>query len=681
LRIVGGRPRLCRALPSVTKVILLVIANPTIMPADARASSRSQRGACRLALFVGLPIILLAHGANSAVAVPTFADVTTTAGIVYPLPATIPPLGDDSISQTGGAAAGDFDNDGWPDLFITRQWDAPFLYRNNQDGTFSDVTSTAFTAGLPGPNTGGANWGDIDNDGDLDLHVSNVFNGQGNQLYINDGAGHFADQATVRGAQLGGTNVASTSASFGDYDNDGYLDMYVTEWRGLSGYTANPPQARLLRNLGAAQPGYYTDVTAASGAAMGPLSGLPVYQSNSFTPRFVDFDRDGHSDIVITSDFGTSRLFWNDGDGTFTDGTSAIANTRGLSDMGLAIGDYDGDGMLDWFTSDVCHPSDCTTTSGNRLFRNFGNRVFLESSNFAGVRDAGWGWGTEMLDYDNDKDLDIVVTNGYYTGPTVPAGYENDPVRLFRNNGQGPFLTTFTDVAASAGITDTSQGRGLLKFDYDRDGDLDIFIVNNFQAPVLYRNDGGNQNNWLQIEALGTISNADGVGAFITVTPDLAFPNKKLVHEVTLSSSFLSQSEPLAHFGLGPNADLIDLIRIEWPASGIVQEFHDVSPNQLLTIRETHPCDFNRDGEINGADLLVWSQSYGLDNFADADGDGDSDGADYLAWQRSTGPGALAAIVSPTAVPEPTTSSLVWLVGMVVSRLLGGRSQRDLFGS
>jgi hypothetical protein len=615
-----------------------------------------------------LVVILFQFGYQVAFAI-NFVDVTSSAGISYPLPATIPPLGDDSISQTGGAAAGDFDNDGWPDLFITRYWDSPFLYRNNHDGTFSDVTSTSFTAGIPGPNSGGASWGDIDNDGDLDLHVSNVFNSSGNQLYINDGTGHFVDQATVRGAQLGGSNVASTSASMGDFDNDGYLDMYVTEWRGLSGYTQNPPQARLLRNRGIAQPGHFDDVTAAAGAAMGPLSGQQVYQSNSFTPRFVDLDSDGHSDIIVTSDFGTTKLFWNDGDGTFTDGTSAIANNRGLSDMGLAIGDYDGDGRLDFFTSDICHANDCNTTFGNRLFRNFGNRVFLESSNFAGVRDAGWGWGTEMLDYDNDRDLDLIVTNGYYTGPTVPAGFENDPIKLFRNNGQGPFVTTFTNVASEVGMTDTSQGRGLLKFDYDRDGDLDVFIVNNFQTPILYRNDGGNEaGDWLQIDTQGTISNADGVGAFITVTPDLAFPNKKLVHEITLSSSFLSQSEPIAHFGLGLNSGLIDKVRIEWPASGIVQELFDVSPNQRLFIRETAPGDFNFDGYVDGADLNIWQSSYGVDAAGDADGDGDSDGGDFLIWQRNFRPNTtpLNEII---AVPEPSSLvmaslSLIGLLGL-----------------
>jgi hypothetical protein len=626
----------------------------------------SQRyGISRLLMQLSCAAVSLCGQANGV----TFTDVTSSAGIVYSLPDPLPPLGDNPISESGGAAAGDFDNDGWTDLFVTRYWDAPFLYRNNHDGTFSDVTASAFSAGMPGAKSSGASWGDIDNDGDLDLAVSTIYTPTGNALYINDGNGQFTEQAAARGTNLGGTSFGMMSTSFGDYDNDGYLDMYTSEWRGLSGYTGDPTRARLLRNRGAAQPGYFDDVTVASGAAMGPLSGVPVYQSNSFTPRFVDFDRDGHTDIFVNSDNGSSRLFWNNGNGTFTDGTGPIDSSLGLSDMGLAIGDIDGNGLLDFFTTDVCHPSNCSTSSGNRLFRNFGNRTFLESSLASGVREAGWGWGTQMFDYDNDKDLDIVATNGYYTSATVPPGFENDAIRLFRNNGQGGVLTTFTNVASEVGMTDTSQGRGLLKFDYDRDGDLDVFIVNNFQTPILYRNDGGNEaGDWLQIDTQGTISNADGVGVFITVTPDLAFPNKKLVHEITLSSSFLSQSEPIAHFGLGLNSGLIDKVRIEWPASGIVQELFDVSPNQRLFIRETAPGDFNFDGYVDGADLNIWQSSYGVDAAGDADGDGDSDGGDFLIWQRNFRPNTTPLNES-IAVPEPSSLvmaslSLIGLLGL-----------------
>lgn len=605
----------------------------------------------------------------------TFTNVTASAGIAYSLPQPLPNLTDDAISMTGGAAAGDFDNDGWPDLFVTRYWNTPLLYRNNHDGTFADVTASAFPTGIIADKSNGASWADVNNDGHLDLYVTSVFNNGANRLYINDGAGHFSDQSVARGVNLGGVPLAFMSASFGDYDNDGYLDMYVGEWRPVSnGNLTEQPRTRLLHNRGAAQPGYFLDVTAVSGTAMTPLTGSPPYYSHSFTPRFADFDRDGRPDLVVASDFNTTKLFWNKGDGTFSDGSTAIASSRGASDMGLAIGDYDGNGLLDWFTTDICASNGsggCGTPSGDRLFLNYGNRVFLESSSFAGVRDAGWGWGTEMFDYDNDRDLDLVATNGYYT---YDPAYETDQMRLWRNNGQGPLLTTFTNVASSTGMTDTSQGRGLLKFDYDRDGDLDLFIVNNFQAPVLYRNDGGNENDWLQIETVGTISNTEGVGAFITVTPDLTQPNKKLVHEISRSSSFLSQSEPLAHFGLGTDADLIDLIRIEWPASGIVQELRNVAPNQLLSIVERLPCDFNGDGQVDAADFTVWRDSFGKavphGSSADSNGDGVVDNADYSLWQLHFGETLGGGSGAPSsegsrAVPEPEAAAAA-LVGLLL---------------
>jgi hypothetical protein len=276
-----------------------------------------------------------------------------------------------------------------------------------------------------------------------------------------------------------------------------------------------------------------------------------------------------------------------------------------------------------------------------------------------------------LFDFDNDKDVDIVATNGYYASPV----YETDPVRLWANDGAG-IASTFADVAGNVGITDTAQGRGLLTFDYDRDGDLDVFIVNNYGTPVLYRNDGGNEGDWLRIETVGTISNADGVGAFITVTPDLALPTKKLVHEISESSSFLSQSEPIAHFGLGANADLVDLIRIEWPASGIVQELRNVSPNQLLSIVERHPCDFNGNGRIDAADYSVWRNSLGQTvahgSGADANGDGLVDTQDYALWKAHFGEvfgiasGAGSAASAGHAVPEPAS----WMLALVA--LLGG---------
>src|SRR3990172_450058 len=236
-----------------------------------------------------------------------FSDVTTTAGITYSLPPSPPSLGAYAVAQTGGAAAGDFDNDDWPDLFVTRHWDAPVLYRNNHDGTFADVTAAAFPTGLTITSSNGVAWGDIDNDGDSDLYVTTL-NLQ-NYLFINDGAGHFSEQEAPRGAHLGESPVSGTSVSMGDYDNDGYLDMYVGEWRVLSNPT--PPHTRLLHNRGVAAPGFFEDVTVASGTAMGPLSGQTAYGSLAFTPRFVDLDRDGYADILVASDSKSTRLFWN----------------------------------------------------------------------------------------------------------------------------------------------------------------------------------------------------------------------------------------------------------------------------------------------------------------------------------------------------------------------------------
>jgi hypothetical protein len=597
------------------------------------------------------------HDAGAA----TFSDVTTAAGISFfydpKSPFTIP------VEEflTGGAAAGDFDNDGWVDLYITRHYAPDILYRNNGNGTFSDVTATAF-GNLPTRNTNGVGWGDIDNDGDLDLYASSVGQLQ-HFLYVNDGAGHFTEQAVARGAGVGdGSRTTSgMSVSFGDYDNDGWLDLYVGEWRNDESV---PVQARLLRNLGAANPGHFEDTTNAAKVNMDLTTGYGAYHSFAFTPRFADFDRDGRQDIAVASDFHTSRLFWNNGDGTFADGTAAMGVTLGNADMGFAVGDVNGDGLLDWFNTDIYIAPGFV--DGNRLFINNGDRTFTDATTAAGVRNAGYGWGTEMFDYDNDGDLDIIATNGF-TDPPAPS----DRVRFFENDGDA----VFTEKAILLGITNIAQGRGLLTFDYDNDGDLDTFIANNHQAPVLYQNNGGNANDWLSIRTVGTTSNAEGVGAFITVTLDLDHPDETLVWEVTGSSSFLAQSEKLAHFGLGPNADTVDLIQIEWPASGVVQQFTDIAPNQLLTIIERLP-DYNSNGTVDAADYLVWRRFMGTTVSPWTNGDGNGDGvvneSDYFAWRQSFGRAIItasggAAGTGAAVVPEPAASALACLALLAFS--------------
>jgi enediyne biosynthesis protein E4 len=589
-----------------------------------------------------------------------FTNATVAAGITHnAIPTNCPSCAPTfNEEQAGGAAAGDFDGDGWTDLFITRYWDAGILYRNNQDGTFANVSATSFVPGALDHETNGVAWGDVDNDGDLDLAVSTMYESR-HLLYVNNGAGSFSEAGIDRGLTITSPlpDTAGSSVSMGDYDRDGYLDMYVTEWRGFSS-SSNPSQARLFRNQGAAAPGHFVDVTAAAGVAMDRVINPHANQALSFTPRFADVDRDGHTDLAVVSDGGTSRMFWNDGDGTFSNRTAAAGIATGTNDMGFTLADFNGDGLLDWFATSIAQNVDAHP-AGNRLFLNDGDRTFTDVTTQTGVRMGGWGWGAEALDYDNDGDVDIVHTNGMGVADV-------DQTRVFKNTGTRT-APQFVDVATSVGVTDAGQGRGLLSFDYDRDGDLDVFLVNNDSAPILYRNDGGaSAGDWLQIRTVGVESNRDGIGAFITVTPDLEHPEVIYVAEIDGSSTYLSQSEFVAHFGLGDVAT-IDQIDVEWP-SGYTQRFHDVAPNQRVTITEGLLADFNGDGRVDGDDLALWRGDFGdvgSSLLCDADRDGDVDGADFLKWQRDlgrtvdSGLTVDAAVASSASVPEPAALTLL----------------------
>jgi hypothetical protein len=250
--------------------------------------------------------------------------------------------------------------------------------------------------------------------------------------------------------------------------------------------------------------------------------------------------------------------------------------------MGSALGDFDGDGDPDWFVTAIFDTASLAANPGNRLYRNDGSRAFTDVSDAAGVRDTGpgfsWGWGTTPLDYDNDGDLDLAATNGF-----VALGYGGDRTTLWRNDGG----LIFSDVSADAGITDTGQGRGLLHLDYDADGDLDLLVVNYGAAPILYRNDSGNEAHWLRVRAQGPISNRDGIGAVIRVVPDRDHPETFQVREIGTGGSYLSQSEATAHFGLGDLGGAVGLVEIDWPTSGIRQTLLDVPIDTEILVLET----------------------------------------------------------------------------------------------
>ena len=541
------------------------------------------------------PIALLLAAAP-ALAQVQFEDVTVAAGVDYVQNASNGDMTGGYNVMSGGAVAGDFNGDGWVDLVVTRLDDNVLFFLNRGEdalGThlgFSDVSERAFDPQPPGMGRNGAACADVDGDGDLDLYLTSLFSSR-YELWINDGNGRFTEQAVARGAAIdSGAEHFGFSTSFGDYDRDGYLDIYVCEW----GHQSDPSaptrsHARLLRNRGAAAPGTFVDVTGPAGVSFENTTAVgPIATFNgtfAFTPRFADLDDDGFPDLAITGDFHTSRLFWNNGDGTFLDGTQSSGVGTDENGMGATIGDFDGDGDLDWFITSIFDPQGACAqggcnwdTSGNRLYLNDGARGFTDRTDAAHVRDGGWGWGAVALDYDNDGRLDLAMTCGIvFLAVPIEDAFNADPVKLWRNTGAG-----FQDVGASTGFTDTRSGKGMLSLDYDRDGDLDLFVVNNAEHPVLYRNDGGNDNHWLQVTLAASGANRFGIGARVRVWPTVgATP---LMHEMHASSNYLAQDECLAHFGLGSHTTVAKL-EVRWP-SGQLSEWLNVTADQRLQLVE-----------------------------------------------------------------------------------------------
>jgi hypothetical protein len=517
------------------------------------------------------------------------------------------------IEEMGcGVALIDYDNDGWPDIFLVNgsSFDSPragrkpasYLFHNNRDGTFTDVT---VKAGLALTAWGQACCvGDYDNDGFDDLFVSCWGR---NVLYHNNGDGTFTDVSTKAGV-AGTPGRWGAGCCFLDYDRDGLLDLFVSNYVTFDRERAPRPgdslycrygqipvpcgpqgfsggSNLLYRNRG---DGTFEDVSEKSGIAWPRATPVPFVRENwrptgsyGMGAAAADFDNDGWPDIYVACDTAPSLLYHNNHDGTFREiavsaGCAFDENGVALSGMGAGVGDSDGDGWLDIVRTNF---TDQVTT----LYRNNGDGTFQDASLQAGlgINTKFVGFGVGFLDFDNDGRKDIFIANGHVypqiAGRKMHLSYRQ-PRLLYRNIGGG----RFEDVSATAGdaITAPNLGRGCAFGDLNNDGRIDVVVNNLDGPPSVLRNEGGNSNNWLLVKCVGTKSNRSAVGARVRVVTG----DHSQIDEVMSGSGYYSQNDLRLHFGLG-SASRIDLVEVKWP-SGATQSIRDVKANQILRIEE-----------------------------------------------------------------------------------------------
>jgi hypothetical protein len=498
--------------------------------------------------------------------------------------------------ETMGTGVGwiDFDQDGLLDLFFVQSaatdiYKPPHplrsaLYHNNGDGTFTDVTEKAGVGG-EGHYGQGVAVGDFDNDGYPDLYIT----GYGRAiLYHNNGNGTFTDITAKAGvADSGGW---STSAGWFDYDKDGWLDLVVTnyiEWTPKNnlwcgehrpGYRSychpgnyKGQHIKLYHNN---HDGTFSDVSDASGVGKPEAKGMGVV--------LADFNNDGWPDIAIANDSWPNFLFINKHNGTFEDvslisGLAASEDGRYEAGMGIDAADVDGDGWQDVYITHLDFEL-------NRLYRNSQDGTFTDETFRSGLGNKAVlmsGVAMKFIDYDNDGWNDILQLNGSMLDNVALYHAEvayKEPLLMFHNSGKGQFEKTSESLGPD--FMRPIVGRGLATADYDNDGDIDIVTNNRGDYPSLLRNDGGNANHWLTIQLIGTKSNRDGIGASLKVTSE-GFVH---VEQSKGGSSYMSASDPRIHFGLGKRAK-IDSLEITWP-SGHIDRLKDIPIDQIVAVKE-----------------------------------------------------------------------------------------------
>ncbi len=506
-------------------------------------------------------------------------------------------------SGGSSAAVGDFDGDGLDDIFVTDSDKGKLnhLFHNNGNMTFTDVAVAAGVAGGNDPLSivADALWFDYDNDGRQDLLVARFGTPI---LYHNEGGGKFKDVSKGSGFNKFGNTIAVIAF---DYDNDGLLDVMLGNYFKPENLlelkdphvlpndldnAINGGGVTLWHNQGK---GVFVDVTVKAG--FGKHTGWTLDIGHG------DYDNDGFQDIYLACDYGTDRIFFNNGDGTFTDTTEKSIGFDTRKGMNVDVADYDNDGYLDIYVTNI---TDEYMKECNMMWHNNHDRTFTDVSRETNTCETLWGWSAKFGDFDNDGWPDLFVVNGLrsagkenyipvlvnlITQPGVDftdarlwpnignmtwSGYQKK--KMFRNLGG----QAFKEISAEAGVDNDKDGRGIAMGDFDNDGRLDLFQANADQPAIFYRGVTEGGGNWIQFKLTGTKSNRDAVGARITLTAG----GLKQMHEINGANGYAGQSMSRAHFGIG-KAATVDSVEIRWP-NGLIEKVSGVAVNKINKVTE-----------------------------------------------------------------------------------------------
>lgn len=504
----------------------------------------------------------------------SFRDVSKESGILTDINSDYYPKPN---PMTGGSAWADYDRDGDLDLYVAsiNPEEENKLYRND-GGNFTNIAPEA-GVNYKG-NSWGVAWADYDRDGDSDVYISNFGQnedldspGEKNILYKNNGDGTFTDVTGISGT---GGRGHSTGVAWADYDRDGDVDLYVSNYGVLltGGLMKSEPN-HLFRNNGngtftdVAKKLNVTDVDFGTGWHLGASPNNQLRSGLSYQPQWLDIDGDSNMDLFVATDFGSSPLFRNNGDGSFTDITESSGMNIYGTNMGVAAGDYDNDLDIDIFVTNI---------EDDYLWRNNGNKTFSQVAPDLKVADLGHGWATGLLDIDNDGDLELYVVNG-----AEGVNWRNPGRRIPKSRDSLYLMDSgkYVEVSKKAGISDTDIALGGSFADFDGNGFTDIFLNLTNGNNKLLKN-SGNSNNWLTVRLQGTESNRDAIGAKIILTTSTG----KQIREVSSGGSYLSQNSPWPTFGIGRDSS-IQKIEVIWP-SGKKDELTNITPGKIITITE-----------------------------------------------------------------------------------------------